>query len=143
MLFSVSDRVNGLTFNYPLWEVRAAATHKPKIMELAVTFDVASPLALGIGRPAAIGSGVTDVKWGSDEEMGTQTSLTTFVRIWATPPTLPTTFLRRTTLNGANGVTILWIWPRGLGIPASGSVVVWNLATNSAPDVYVNAVVSE
>ena len=68
-------------------------------------------------------------------------ALTTAAIAWGTAPTAPAVFLRRADTTVIIGVGVIWTWPRGLVLPASGSVVMFNLITNSTADVW--AVVDE
>ena len=56
---------------------------------------------------------------------------------WGTTPTIPTQFYRKLGLAAAIGNGIIWTFQGdGLLIPASSSIVVWNLATNSVASIY-------
>jgi hypothetical protein len=54
---------------------------------------------------------------------------------------VPTAFLRRLCTPATIGAGIIWTFPRGLGMPTSGSVVIWNAGTNSI--VHYHVVVDE
>jgi hypothetical protein len=56
---------------------------------------------------------------------------------WGTAPTAPTNFLRRVTLPATIGAGIIWTFPRGLVIPVSSSIVIWNIGTNSVADIWI------
>lgn len=118
-------------------EIRSAATIKPKLMELGISQVAATASLFGFGRPAAIGVTPTTPVTVLDEQDGNgPVGLTTTAVAWATPPTVPTAFLRRLATVAAIGAGIIWTFPRGLGIPISNSVVVWNAGTNSIVHVY-------
>lgn len=142
-LFSVTDRLDGLTINAALWEIVVAQTHKPKLIELQVTAESAVAATFGLGRPAVAGSGAAVIRRAVDEDTGVDSSLTTFRRAWTTLPTSPTTFIRRAAFAAAAGNAVLWVFPRGYGIPANGSLVLWNTSVTTVPDCTVWAVVAE
>jgi hypothetical protein len=66
---------------------------------------------------------------------------TTAAVAWGTGPTVPTNFNRRFSCAAAGGVGTILTFPRGFTISASGSIIVWILATAPVCDVY--AVVDE
>ena len=51
---------------------------------------------------------------------------------WSVAPTVPTQFFRRVGLPATAGAGVIWTFPRGLILAASASMLLWNLATNSA-----------
>lgn len=123
-------------------EIESAATDKPKIMEICISQVAATASLFGLGRPAAIGITPTTPVTLLDEQDGNgPTGLTKTAVAWGTPPTVPTTFLRRLCTPATIGAGIIWTFPRGLGMPVSQAVVIWNAATNSI--VHFHVVVDE
>jgi hypothetical protein len=55
---------------------------------------------------------------------------------------VPTAFFRRIALPATIGAGVIWTFPRGLVLATSASLLVWNLATNSA-NTNVHVVVDE
>lgn len=58
--------------------------------------------------------------------------LSTLAATWSMAPTVPVIFLRRIAITNAVGLSILITWPRGLGVPAGRSLVLWNVVSSPA-----------
>lgn len=120
-------------------ELRAASGNPVKVAEIGITLAAATASTYGVGRPAAVGvtptSPITVLPTNPSESTGTATTAVA----WGTGPTVPTQFLRRITLPATIGAGIIWTWPParfligpGNAAAAVASIVIWNLATNSA-----------
>lgn len=132
-LYSISQRTTVTTIAAAAWELRSTATNKPKVMEIGITLAAATASVYGIGRPAAIGVTPTTPLTALDEGDGNgPVGLTTCAVAWGTGPTVPANFLRRVSLPATLGAGVILTFPRGLGLPISGSIVAWNITTNSA-----------
>jgi hypothetical protein len=132
-IYSIAQRTTVTTIAAAAWEVRSTSANKPKIMELAISLGAATASIYGIGRPAAIGVTPTTPLTALDEADGNgPTGLTTCAVAWGTGPTVPANFFRRVSLPATIGAGVILTFPRGLGIPVSGSIVVWNITANSA-----------
>jgi len=141
-IYSLSQRTTSGTAATPSWEVRTAATNKPKIMEVGISQTAATAGVYGLGRPGAIGVTPTSPQTFLDEaDGGGPTGLTTAAVAWGTAPTVPTNFFRRFACTATIGAGIIWTFPRGLGVPISNSIVVWIIATAPVCDVW--AVIDE
>ena len=132
-IYSIAQRTTVTTIAAAAWEVRSASTNKPKIMEIGISLGAATASIYGIGRPAAIGITPTTPLTALDEaDGGGPTGLTTCAVAWGTGPTVPANFFRRCSLPATIGAGIIMTFPRGLALPVSGSIVVWNITANSA-----------
>lgn len=141
-LYALAQRTTATLIATPAWEVRSTSANKPKIMELGFAQNAATLGAYGIGRPGAIGVTPTSPQTFVDEGDGNApTAQTTAAVAWGTAPTVPTNFNRRISCTGAVGVGAIFTFPRGLGIPVSGSIVLWMISAGPVLDVY--AVVDE
>ena len=141
-LYSAAQRTSSGTAATAAWEVRSTSANKPKVMEVGVTQNAATAGVYGIGRPAAIGVTPTSPVTFLDESDGNgPAGNTTCAVAWTTGPTVPANFFRRYSCAATIGVGFLAVFPRGLGIPVSGSIVLWIIATAPVCDVY--AVVDE
>ena len=141
-IYSLSQRTTSGTAATAAWEVRSTSTNKPKMMEMSFTQVAATASVFGIGRPAAIGVTPTTPQTFLDEQDGNgPTGLTTAAVAWGTGPTVPANFFRRVAMPATIGAGFVWTFPRGLGIPISGSIVLWVIATASVVDA--SAVVDE
>lgn len=119
------------------WEIRNGATTKAKVMEVGLSLVAATASVIGLGRPAAIGITPTSPVTFLDEgDGGAPAGLLTHAIAWGTGPTVPAAFLRRVSLPATIGAGVIWQFPEGLGLPISGSIVLWNLAANSVLDVW-------
>ncbi len=132
-LYSIAQRTTVTTIAAAAWEVRSASANKPKIMEVGLTLGTTTASVYGFGRPAAIGVTPTTPLTVVDEQDGNgPAGLTTCAVAWGTGPTVPTNFNRRMALPGTIGAGVILTFPRGFGLPASGSIVIWNITANSA-----------
>lgn len=141
-LYALAQRTSATAAASAAWEVRSTSTNKPKIMELGLSQVTAVAGVFGIGRPGAIGVTPTSPQTFVDEGDGNApAAVSTAAVAWGTGPTVPTNFNRRIACAATIGVGAIFTFPRGLGIPISGSIVVWIIATAPVCDVY--AVVDE
>ncbi len=124
------------------FEMRSTAGNKPKCLQLELAQVTAVAGQYGVGRPAAIGVTPTSPQTVVDEADGNgATGLTTTALAWGTGPTVPSNFNRRYTCVAGIGAGFIAVFPGGFGLPVSGSIVVWIVAT--APVCDVNVAVSE
>lgn len=145
-IYSLAQRTTATAAASANWEVRAAATNAPLVMELSFFQVTAVAGVFGIGRPAAIGVTPTTPVQVLAEGVppgaaGLPTGLSQAALAWGTGPTVPTAFNRRIACAATIGVGGIFVFPRGFMIPASGSIVLWIIAT--APVCDVNVVVDE
>lgn len=113
----------------------AAASVRPKILEYSYIQLTAVASQIGVGTPQAAAVTPTNVLFQRDDP-GDPASTSNGAIAWATSPTVPLIFRRR--WNGTlASVGVVWTFPRGLVIPAAGSMVCWNIATTVAADVNV------
>ncbi|MDP1615478.1 MAG: hypothetical protein Q8L68_06745, partial [Methylococcales bacterium] len=103
-----------------------------------VFLSAATASIIGLGRPAAIGITPTDPVDFLQEDPNNvlAAGVIQSALAWATPPTVPTAFLRRIALPATIGTGVIWTFPEGIVIPISFGIVVWNLGLNSALDAY-------
>lgn len=136
--YSIGRRTTDGSSGAAALEIIAGA--KPAyVREITVSLAAATASVFGIGRPAAIGVTPTAPVTVLDEAGGdaNEAHVTTAVA-WGTGPTVPAQFFRRVGLPAAVGNSHTFSFePRGLTIPAGGSLVVWNLAANALADVTV------
>jgi len=121
------------------WEIRTGATPgKARLIELGFFLAEAITSTIGLGRPEAIGvtptSPVNFIPEDTDDVIASGVIQSAVA--WGTGPTAPDVFLRRITLPATIGTGVIFTWPRGLAIPVSSSLVLWNLDTNAVLDCY-------
>lgn len=141
-LYGLSQRTTATVAASANWEIRSAATNKPRIMEMGLTQNTAVAGAYGIGRPGAIGTTPTSPQnFVGEDDNAAPTSLTTAAVAWGVGPTVPTNFNRRISCAATIGVGYLFTFPRGFNMAISSSIVSWIIATAPVCDVY--AVIDE
>jgi hypothetical protein len=124
------------TSGAPRLEIRAPATAKVKLIELHLYNGAATASIIGIVRANAIGVTPTSPV-GLLPELPDDLpnpSSTLLATAWGTAPTLTAAnALRRVNMAAAIGSGIIWTWGAdGLVIPASGSLIVFNVAAATA-----------
>lgn len=142
-IYSSGVRTSNLTITQACWELRTAATNKPQVLEISAVQATATAQSIGLGRPQAIGGtpGTTSLLQAEGAPSSNPASVNTVALTWGTSPTVPLVFLRRWNSAATIGVGIIWTFPRGLAIPVSSSLVLWNITASVAQDV--NVVVDE
>lgn len=136
-IYSIANRTTSATTTTPSLEVRAAATNRPRVLEMGIWLNAATQSPIGIGRPQAIGVTPTSPVTVLSEDPGDSTGLTQTALAWGTAPTVPLNFFRRLNIAAAIGAGVLLTFPRGIVIAASGSLVNWNIAAVSLYDCHV------
>lgn len=139
--YSLGVRTSSGTTGAAAWEIRSASTDRLRIMEIGIFLAAATASTYGLGRPAAIGITPTSPVTLLAEDFADPPATGTSALAWGTGPTVPAAFLRRVSLPATVGSGIIWTFPKGLVIPVSSSLVLWNLATNGVVDAY--AVIDE
>lgn len=137
-IFSTGQRTTNTSISAPCFEIRAAATNKPKLFEMGIT-QVSAPGAvavLGLGRPAAIGVSPTINAFIDESDGAGPNPISTCAMAWGTAPTVPTNFFRRVSLNTATAVGVVWKFPRGLSFPVGTSLVLWAITAVVAVDLW-------
>lgn len=117
---------------YPPATVRAA------LLEYAIIQATGTAQTIGLGRPASIGTPTVPSLFQQDDPSDA-VSIVNAHLTWSVQPGAPVIFHRRWNGGATIGVGIVWTFPRGLIIPASGAIVGWNITTAVAMDV--NAVI--
>jgi hypothetical protein len=141
-IYSLAQRTTDTTINHACVEWRTPATAVPRILEVSIIQAAAGAQSLGLGRPQAIGITPVNVLFQSDDPSAAVPASTINGSLsWATSPTIPLIFHRRWNSAATVGVGVVWTFPRGLGIPVSFSVVVFNITAGQACDI--NCVLDE
>ena len=139
MIYSLGVRTVDGTAAAPTWEIRTGATPgRAKLLEVGVFLVAATASELGLGRPAAMGTAPTapvDVLPAEPTDAIAAGVVQSAVA-WGGAPTIPAAFLRRISLPATIGTGVIWTFPKGITIPVSNSLVLWNIGTNSLLDAY-------
>ena len=134
-IFSLAQRTTTFTSGTTAcFELRTASTTRSAIMEQGFTTNTATAQTIGIGRPQA--QGITPVNVLFLGEDSNDTSVTNGSLSWGTSPTVPLNFFRRVSLPATAGAGYIYTFPRGLIVPVSASMVLWNITTTVAADIY-------
>jgi hypothetical protein len=139
-LYSLAQRTSNTTINNAMLEIIAVSTLAPKIMEIGFTITTATSIAVGLGRPAAIGVTPGTISTFQAEQNTTDpTAKTTCALTWGTSPTNPTNYLRRFFTPATIGAGVIWTFPRGLYIPPTGTntVTLSNITAGAVSDVWI------
>jgi hypothetical protein len=137
---SLGQRTTNFTSAQACVEWRSAASLRPKFLEVSFINSASTAQTVGLGRPQAIGVTPVNVLFQMDDPAEPASSMNGSLS-WATSPTVPLIFHRRWNGAATVGVGMVWTFPRGLVIPISSSLVLWNITTTVAADV--NAVCDE
>ena len=134
-LASVAVRTSNLTINQASLELRTTAAVKARVLETSIIQATGTAQSIGFGRPAAIGVTPGTTSTFQRDDTADPACVTTVAATWGTSPTAPTTYHRRWNSAATIGVGIVWTFPRGVIVPVSASVVVFNITAAVACDV--------
>lgn len=134
-LASVAIRTSNLTITQGSAEMRTTAAVKARLLELSLVQATATAQSIGLGRPAAIGVTPGTTSTFQRDDSADPACVTTIAATWGTSPTAPTTYHRRWNSAATIGVGIVWTFPRGIIIPVSSSLVVFNITAAVAMDL--------
>lgn len=124
------------------WDVKAAATNEPAVMEVGVMNGAATACTYGYGRTGNTPTQTSPVLLQAEDE-GRPAAVTGCAVAWSVAPTVPAQFLRRAFLPATIGAGIIFTFPRGIVLAASSSSLAqWNIAASSA-SVAVHVVADE
>lgn len=134
-LASVSVRTTNVTINNAAVELRTTASVKCRLLELSLCSAAATAASYGVGRPAAQSVTPGTIVTFQRDDSADPACVTTVDTTWATSPTAPTAYHRRWNSAATIGVGVVWTFPRGLIVPVSASLVVFNITASAALDV--------
>ena len=142
-IYSIGVRTTDVTIAHPGHTIVSVATDRVALLEYGLFLAGAGATTQGLGRPAANGVGATATINLQAEDSASPTSTALSVLEWTTTdPSAPTVFMRRIGLPATIGVGVIWTFPRGIVIPISSNLVLWNIvAVTTGIDAY--AVVDE
>ena len=139
MILSLGVRTSNTTITEAAWEIITGATPgRAKILELGVFAAAATVVNLGLGFPAVVGVTPTapvDFE-PEDSDNVIASGVVQSALAWGTSPTVPAKFFRRIALPATIGTGVIWTFPKGLVIPISSSIVLWNITANPVMDAY-------
>lgn len=134
-------RTTNFTITQASSELRTTAGVVARVLEVSIIQATATAQSLGLGRPQAQGVTPGTITTFVRENSADPVCVTTQNASWGTSPTVPLVFMRRWNSAATVGVGIIWTFPRGLVVPVSASLVIWNITTAVAVDL--NLVIDE
>jgi len=100
-------------------------------MEIGLNLGAATASTYGLGRAGNTPTQTSPVLVQA-EDPSKPAGLSGCAVAWSVAPTVPAQFLRRISLPATIGAGVIWTFPRGMNVAAAASMLIWNLATNSA-----------
>lgn len=141
-IYSLALRSSNFTISQACVQWLAPATVRPKVLEISFINSVtATAQQIGLGRPQALAASPGTTSSFQADDPGDPASVMTGSLTFGTSPTVPLVFHRRWGGAATIGVGIVWTFPRGLVIPVSSGLVIWNITTTLAADI--NCVLDE
>lgn len=138
---SQAVRTSGAGAGAAALEIIAGATKGFWLRELTLSLVAATTSVYACGRPAVKGVTPTTPVVMIPEMSPNPSELQVSTALaWATPPTVPTYFHRRSSHPAAVGDKVTFTFA-ALFVPAGQTYVLWNIAANSVADV--NIVIDE
>lgn len=132
-------RTTNVTITQAACEVRTTAGVVARVLELQIIQLTAAAQSLGLGRPQALGATPGTTSLLQRENASDPACVTSQNLSWVTSPTVPLVFFRRWNSAATAGVGVTWTFPRGLSIPVSASLVVWNVTAGQLSDINIVA----
>lgn len=138
MYTSLSVLTTGVSSGSAAWEIRTSANKRARLLELGLFLTAATASVYQLGRPAAIGVTPTSpVDFLPEDNADVEVSGDLQSALaWSTAPTSPANFFRGINLPAQIGTGVIWTFPKGIVIPYSSSLVLWNGAANGAVRAY-------
>lgn len=141
-VFSIGRRTTNTTSGQAAMDVACSTGLRPRIMEWTITLAAGTTSTYGLNRPTALGTRTTPIALqveDSADPAPTGITLLDSALAHSVQPTLATQYLRRVSLPATIGAGRTWVFPRGLVLATSLSLVLQNLATNGVVDSEVVA----
>lgn len=129
-IYSLSLNTTVTTTGAAAMDLRASSANSPRIMEIGINLLTATASTYGLGRSGNTPTQTSPVLVQA-ENPGDPAGVSGCAVAWSVAPTVPTQFFRRVSLPATAGSGVIWTFPRGLVLAASGTMLIWNLATNS------------
>jgi hypothetical protein len=129
-IYSLSLNTTVTTTGAAAMDLRASAANSPRIMEVGINLLTATASTYGLGRSGNTPTQTAPVLVQA-ENPGDPAGVSGCAVAWSVAPTVPTQMFRRVSLPATAGSGVIWTFPRGLTLAASGTMLIWNLATNS------------
>jgi hypothetical protein len=135
MILSLGQRTSAVGNPGTVWTILTGSTPgRARVFEVGIFLAAAVAASFGLGRPAAVGvTPTTPVDFlPEDPNDVLATGVVQGALAWGTAPTAPANFFRRISLPATIGTGVIWTFPKGLVIPVSGNLVIYNISGASA-----------
>jgi hypothetical protein len=140
-IYSLALQTTVTTIAAAAWDIKASATNRPAVMEVAVQLGAATASTYGLGRAGNTPTQTSPVLVQA-EDPGDPAGVSGCAVAWSVAPTVPAQFHRRAALPATIGSGIIWTFPRGLVLAVTQSLLLWNITANSA-NSQIHVVVDE
>jgi len=134
-IYSIAVRTANMTISQTSITMVTSSTVRATIFENGLTIAFANASTYGLGHPGA-GTTLGTTSNGQPEDLAGPSSPTQVGTTWTTQPTAPANYLRRTNLPATVGAGIIWTFPRGITIPVSNSMCIYNISAVSNSDIW-------
>lgn len=133
-LASIGVRTTVATITTASVQLLATAAVKFRLLECSYVQTVGTAQSVGLGRPAANGVTPGTTSTFQRDDSADPACVTTASLSFGTSPTAPTVYHRRWNSAATIGVGIVWTFPRGLIVPVSGALVIFQITAGQLSD---------
>lgn len=136
-VFSIARRTTNVTSGQAAMDVAISSGIRMSILEWTITLGAATASTYGLNRSTALGTRTTPTALLTEDSGDPAPSgivLIDSALAHSVQPSLAGEYHRRCSLPATIGAGRTWIFPKGLKIAVSLSVVLQNLATNGVVD---------
>jgi len=130
-IYSLSLNTTVTTTGAAAMDLKAGASIAPGIKEIGINLLTATASTYGLGRSGNVPTQTAAVLLQAEDPAAGACASGCAVA-WSVAPTVPAQFFRRVSLPATAGAGVIWTFPRSLKVAISTSMLIWNLATNSA-----------
>lgn len=120
-------------------EIAGYSRERSELIELRITLESApgAVSVFGLGQAVNAGQGQTWLTSGGPEDAAALAdNFPQLATAWSgTPPTSPTGFFRRGSIDNAVGGELIWTFPYGLVTAGNNSLVVWNITAVGSAEI--------
>ena len=129
-IYSLSLNTTVTTTGAAAMDLRASSANGPRIMEVGLNLLTGTASTYALSRSGNTPTQTAPVLVQA-ENPGDPAGVSGCAVAWSVAPTLAAQVFRRISLPATVGAGVIWTFPRGLTLAASGTMLIWNLATNS------------
>jgi len=132
-IYSIAVRTTNNTVSQCAVTLVSSATVRLNVLEHGLTQLFNNASTFGIGFPNTAGVTAAGTANGLAEDASGPSSATQAVLSWSTQPVwFPAAYHRRVNLPATIGSGIIWTFPRGMTVPVSNSMVLYNLTSTQS-----------